>query len=227
VSPIEVVLHTRPADGEPPTDEQLVAAGERSYRSADGGTLVPGDHQLFVTASGKALAQRKIRLVSSDTPRLPKSPLGYRISDAAPWAALSADNEAPRAVRGALWQRLPGGPPPGSRPPTTLTPPISDSSDDDDDRLSLSYTQDVRPEQYTRRKKRRPTSIKQIVGFESVFTTYETQFHDAVAETNDEVRTPDGRKWRLKYHDNDEVSVSPVNGFVPMTRYAVTYDDDS
>jgi hypothetical protein len=223
VSPIEVFLHVRPAAGEAPSEEQLISARNGRYSSA-GGSIVAGDHQLFVIRDNKTLSQRKLRLVSSDLPRLPSAPLGHDLVGNIGWATLSADRAGPAAVRGGSWDQLqaPVRPLPLEHPPTRLEPLAADTSDSTGERLTLAYVSDLRPDSY-RRRRVRPKTMTQIGPSYSVFTAYAERFEDAITEAKDEVATPDGRRWRLKYYENDEVSIGPVVGFVPMTRYRLGY----
>jgi hypothetical protein len=222
---LSVELHVHPSDGTASSEEELVPAGDRVFaRRAPGGeALPPGDHQVFAAADGNVLAQRKLRLVASDTPRVATATLGYSLSGESAWRALSAEPDAGEgSIRGAAWNGLtPVTPPLASAPPVSLGR-ILDTEDKGSGAGSRSRAADIRPDKHRRaRRKRRAKLTRVPTG--GILVNYLGQIQDAIEREEDGFTSPDGHAWTIKYCDGGNFVVRPADALVPLANFSAEY----
>jgi hypothetical protein len=221
-----VELHLRPFDGTEAPNETLRHDTDGRWVPRSG--IPPGDHQLFAIANDKTVAQRRLRTVSSDTPRAEARAFAHAHTD--PWNAISA---LPRSdtctVVGADWAELQQRDllPPEARPPVNLAVAPGQAEPEERER-NLEPTQDVRPEKFRQpRIKRRSTGLKTVPGAvagASIRSRYEHEIRQAVDQQAGSFKAPDGRLWTIRYFDNDEIVVRPKGAFAPMGRFEVSYE---
>jgi hypothetical protein len=223
---MEVQLHLRPVDGTEAPIELLVEEADRHFARKEGGqVMVAGDHQLFAVRDGRTLTQRKLRAVSSDTPRVELRGVGHGTARA--WSAVSADLDAETGtVRGACWAGLESAfqEPASAHPPSSLAPLAHESEDLAGEETALGLVSDVRPDRYRRRTRPRRRPVLQTVDTSSLKTRYEQEIRDAVDRRAEIFQAADGTRWRIRYFDDDEIIVKPEHGFTPLHRFKVTYE---
>jgi hypothetical protein len=222
---LSVELHVHPSDGTTASEESLVPAGDRVFaRQRPGGdALPPGDHQVFAVANGAVLAQRKLRLVTSDTPRVAAATLGYSLKGESARRALSAEPDPGEgSIRGAAWNGLtPVTPALASAPPAFLGR-ILDTEDNDSGAGSRLPAADIRPDKHRRaRRKRRATLTKVPTG--GIFEEYLGQIQDAIEREEDGFIAPDGRAWTIRYYDSGHFVVRPIDALVPLANFSAEY----
>jgi hypothetical protein len=221
---LSVELHLRPSDGTAPEEQQLVSEGDRVFSRGDsaGDALPPGDHQVFAAAKGSVLAQRKMRLVTSDTPRLPAAALGYSLDGQSAWRALSAEPEpGDHLVRGAAWEGLtPVDPPIASVPPVSLGRVVQPEDQAIGGAARQARASDIRPEKHRRQRRTRRAKLTRI---SSGNFDYMGHVRDAVEREEDGFTDPDGRAWSIRYFDGGDIVVRPRDAFVPMARFSAEY----
>jgi hypothetical protein len=218
---VEVQLHLRPSDGSEEVIESLVPAANGSFGLPENGSLPPGDHQVFVITGSRTLTQKKLRVVSSDTPRGELRLLAHAGTGA--WGAVSANGEGAFEphVRGAYWDDLePYGDLQRVNPPVSLARPIEEP---EDELTPIGLTRDVRPEKYRHGRRRRRRATLRPLGHESSLldTILGPALEEAVALGAEEFDSADGKRWRIKYFDDNSIVVRPLKGFVPLARFRV------
>jgi hypothetical protein len=223
---LSVELHLHPSDGTAPAEEELLPAGDRVYARRDAAepALPPGDHQVFAAANGTVLAQRKMRLVASDTPRVSAAALGYSLNGQSAWRAVSAEPDAgDHAVRGAAWEALTAvAPPLASVPPVSLGPMLRAEDQSSGGRARQQRAADIRPEKHRRERRKRRAKITKVSSA-GILDKYLGHIQDAVEREEEGFTAPDGRAWWIKYYDNGDIVVRPRDALVPFGRYSVKY----
>jgi hypothetical protein len=178
---------------------------------------------VFAAADGTVLAQRKLRLVASDTPRVATATLGYSLNGESAWRALSAEPDAGEgSIRGAAWNGLtPVTPPLASAPPVSLGR-ILDTEDKGSGAGSRPRAADIRPDKHRRaRRKRRAKLTKVPTG--GILVNHLGQIQDAIEREEDGFTSPDGRAWTIKYCDGGNFVVHPADAFVPLANFSAEY----
>jgi hypothetical protein len=223
---IEAQLHLRPSDGAEGTIESLTRGKDGAFLlPANGSSLPSGDHQLFIVRGSKTLAQKKLRVVSSNTPRAEFRGLAH--ADVTGWHALSAGQaqEARTSVRGARWAELEqaNGEFEQIYPPASLklaTTPIEEA---EDEHAALGVMRDIRPEMYRRRRRPRRRAILHALGNDSSLPDLNgPELAEAAGSGAETFVAADGKTWCIRYFENGEIVVRPPKGFVPLARFRLS-----
>jgi hypothetical protein len=221
---VHVHLHARALGREPEETELELTVTDAAFHTQLPRELGPGDHQIFVTSGRSALAQRRLRVVSAEMPRAERTTVAHRLANG--WSAVSAEVDADgESLRGASWRELRQTPSPLADIPSSLGAPLLDDEHERPQELP-----DLRPDRFKKRRgsSRRPIITAKDAGASSLATRYATEIRSAVSERR-EAFEADGKSWRIKYFPahggmSDEIVVKPAAGFVPLERYAVSYE---